>query len=157
MLDHIDFPLTNTQISNFILEKEYTTYFTIQQAISELIGAELIYSESTHNNTCYYITSTGKETLSYFSDKISLAIKNDVLSYFAENNIKLKQEISVIADYYKTTTQEYAVRCQIKEKEHPLIDLTITVKTKEQAEAVCSNWKKQNEDVYGYLMDLLIK
>ena len=36
MLDHVDFPLTNTQISNFVLEKEYTTYFTIQQAISEL-------------------------------------------------------------------------------------------------------------------------
>ncbi len=157
MLDHVDFPLTNTQISNFVLEKEYTTYFTIQQAISELISAELIRAESTHNNTCYYMMPAGRETLSYFPDKISAAIKADVLSYFAENKIELKQEISVIADYYKTTAQEYAVRCQIKEKEHSLIDLTITLKTKEQAEAACSNWNKQNEEVYAYLMDLLIK
>ena len=42
MLDHVDFPLTNTQISNFVLDKEYTTYFTIQQTISELISSELI-------------------------------------------------------------------------------------------------------------------
>lgn len=157
MLDHVDFPLTNTQISNFLLDKEYTTYFTIQQAINELIGAELIHAKSTHNNTCYYITPAGRETLSFFPDKISSAIKADVLTYFAENKMELKQEISVIADYYKTTAQEYAVRCQIKEKDRALVDLTITAKTKEQAEAVCENWKKQNEEVYAFLMDLLIK
>ncbi|MCI8300384.1 MAG: DUF4364 family protein [Lachnospiraceae bacterium] len=157
MLDHVDFPLTNTQISNFVLEKEYTTYFTIQQAISELISAELVRTESTHNNTHYYITPAGRETLSYFPDKISPAIKSDVLSYFAENNMELRQEISVIADYYKTTGQEFAARCQIKEKEYSLIDLTIAVKTREQAEAVCANWQKQNEEVYAYLMDLLMK
>ena len=27
MLDKVDFPLTTSQISEFILEKEYTTYF----------------------------------------------------------------------------------------------------------------------------------
>ena len=32
MLDQVDFPLTNTQISNFMLNKDYTTYFTVQQA-----------------------------------------------------------------------------------------------------------------------------
>ena len=99
MLDHVDFPLTNTQISNFVLEKEYTTYFTIQQAISELISAELIRTESTHNNTHYYITPAGRETLSYFPDKISPGIKEDVLSYFAENKIEIQLEISCFAEY----------------------------------------------------------
>lgn len=71
--------------------------------------------------------------------------------------MKLKQEISMIADYYKTTAQEFAVRCQIKEKNRSLIDLTITVKSKAEAQAICSNWNSLHEDVYGYLMDLLLK
>ena len=100
MLDHVDFPLTNTQISNFVLDKGYTTYFTIQQAINGLLSAELIHAKPTHNNTCYYITPAGRETLSFFPDKISSAIKADVLTYFAENKMELRQEISVIADYY---------------------------------------------------------
>lgn len=157
MLDKVDFPLTNTQISNFMLNKDYTTYFTIQQAISELIDAELIRTESTYNNTHYYITPAGRETLSYFPDKISDAIKADVIDYFQENQMKLKQEISMITDYYKTTAQEFAVRCQIKEKNRSLIDLTITVKSKAEAQAICSNWNSLHEDVYGYLMDLLLK
>ena len=49
MLDHVDFPLTNTQISSFVLEKDYTTYFTIQQVISELLSTDLIRKEPTQN------------------------------------------------------------------------------------------------------------
>ena len=36
MLDKISFPLSNAQLSEFILEKEYTDYFTVQSALSEL-------------------------------------------------------------------------------------------------------------------------
>ena len=51
MLDKVDFPLTNTQITNFIQEKDYTDYFTVQQTLSELLDSDLIIAESTHNNT----------------------------------------------------------------------------------------------------------
>ena len=35
MLEHIDFPLSNAQISDFFLDREYTDYFTIQQVIHD--------------------------------------------------------------------------------------------------------------------------
>ena len=157
MLDKADSPLTNTQISNFILEKEYTTYFTLQQALNELVTSALVRTESTHNNTFYHITPSGKETLSFFPDKISDAIKQDVISYFEANHMELKQEIRVLANYYKTTAQNYDVQCQIKERGVSIINLTIKAGSREQAEAICQNWKKQNEEVYAYRMDLLLQ
>ena len=45
ILNRVDFPLTNAQISEFILEEGYTTYFKLQQAISELVEANLIREE----------------------------------------------------------------------------------------------------------------
>ena len=36
MLDHVNFPLTNSQLTDFFLDHEYTTYFTLQQALNEL-------------------------------------------------------------------------------------------------------------------------
>ena len=42
MLSKVDFPLTNAQISEFILDEGYTTYFKLQQAISELIESGFI-------------------------------------------------------------------------------------------------------------------
>lgn len=157
MLDKVDFPLSNTQISNFFLEQDYTDYFTVQQIISGLLDSDLIRAESTHSNTQYYITSLGQETLKFFGDKISPAIQKDLVSYFEKNKMELKNENSVIADYYKSTVPGFDVRCQIKEKDSPIIDLTIHVKTKAQAEAVCKNWQEQNTEVYAYLMDMLIR
>ncbi len=157
MLDKVDFPLSNTQLTNFFLEHEYTDYFRVQQVISDLLDAELIRTESTHNNTHYYITAAGKETLNLLKDKISDAIELDIINYFAENKLELRNDNSIIADYYRTPNRDFAVRCQYRQKDTNLIDLTLSVKTKEQAEAICNNWKKQNEDVYMYLMDILMK
>lgn len=157
MLEKVDFPLTNTQISDFFLGKEYTDYFTIQQVIHDLFESELIRMESTHKNTQYTSTPAGKETLKYFQDKISTSIQEDVLSYFSDKKVELKNENSILADYYKTPEQEYAARCQIKEKGVSRLDFTLTVKTKEQAEAICQNWKDQSDEVYACLMDMLLK
>lgn len=157
MLDKVDFPLTNTQISDFFLEQEYTDYFRVQQVLSDLSDANLIRSESTHNNTQYHITAAGKETLGFFRDKITDAIEHDTIAYFEKNKVNMRLDNSIIADYYKTPNHDYAVRCQYRMRDANLIDLTLTVGKKEQAEAICNNWKKQNEDVYIYLMDILMK
>ncbi len=42
MLKQVNFPLTNAQLSSFFLDREYTTYFTLQQALNELLEAGLI-------------------------------------------------------------------------------------------------------------------
>ena len=147
MLDKVDFPLSNTQLTDFFLEHEYTDYFRVQQVISDLLDAELIRTESTHNNTHYYITAAGKETLNLLKDKISDAIELDIINYFAENKLELRNDNSIIADYYRTPNRDFAVRCQYRQKDTNLIDLTLTVKTKEQAEAICKNWKRQTEEV----------
>ncbi|MCU6763672.1 Uncharacterised protein [uncultured Roseburia sp.] len=157
MLNKVDFPLTNTQITNFILENDYTDYFTVQQTFSDLADSGLITAESTHNNTRYHITAEGQQVLKFFSGKISEAIKDDIITYLRNNKWNLKNETSIFADYYRTTDSAYAVRCQMKDGEKSLIDLTLTVSSKEQASAVCKNWQEQNDRIYSLLMDELIK
>ena len=113
--------------------------------------------ESTHSNTQYTLTAAGKETLGFFKDKITDGIESDVKSFFTDNKLEFRQENSILADYYRTTDHKYAVRCQVRSESTTIIDLTLSVSTKEQAEAICSNWKNQNEDVYAYLMDMLLR
>ena len=157
MLSKAGFPLTNTQISNFFLSEEYTDYFRVQEVLGDLVDTNLIVAESTHSNTQYTLTAAGKETLGFFKDKINDGIEADIMKFFEENKLEFRQEKSILADYYKTTNQTYAVRCQVRSDGNPIIDLTLSVTTKEQAEAICNNWKNQNEDVYAYLMDMLLK
>ena len=60
MLKQVNFPLTNAQLSNFFLDREYPTYFTLQQALNELLEAGLIKMQTLHNSTRYEITREAK-------------------------------------------------------------------------------------------------
>ena len=157
MLDTADFPLFNTQISNFFLDRDYTDYFRVQEVIGDLLEAGLILAENTHSNTQYKLTDSGRETLHFFKSKLNDEIEEDVKNFFKENQIELRQENSLLANYYLTTGSKYAARCQARSDTETLVDLTLLVQTKEQAETICSNWKEQNEEVYTYLMDILLK
>lgn len=156
MLDKVDFPLTNGQISEFILDKGYTTYFTLQQAISEMVEAALIREETTHNRTLYHLTEEGAETIQFFRNHISAAIQEDIDNYIEEKNYDLKNEVSTKADYYKNPNNEWAVRFQIIEHSAPLIDLTLTVPTEAEAIRMVNNWNRRNQEIYAMLMQQLL-
>ena len=66
MLDRVNSPMTNAQISEFVLEKGYTTYFTLQEVLNTLISDGFITEESYHSSTHYTITDSGRETINFF-------------------------------------------------------------------------------------------
>ncbi len=157
MLAHVNFPLTNGQITDFFIEHEYTTYFTLQQVINELLDAGLIKMESSHNTSRYEITSEGADTLSFFGNTISTGIIQDINDYLAKNKFRLRNEVSVISDYYKSTNQDYIVHCEAREGKSILISLDVSVPDKNQAEIMCSNWHECSQDIYSYTMKQLMK
>lgn len=156
MLDQVDFPLSNTQFSDFFLYQDYTDYFSVQEVLNDLVDAQMLRTRSTHSNTQYILTDIGKETLHMLKDRITPGIADDVADFFDKNMLTMKSENSVIADYFRTSKGNYMVRCQVYEERTPLVDLALHVPTRDQAESICAHWRKQNEDVYAYLMDLLL-
>lgn len=156
MLKKIDFSMTNAQISNFVLDQGYTTYFTLQSVLAELTEAGLIHQETIQNTSFYTITPEGEETIGFFGNKISRSIRDDIDKYLKENKMQLRNELSVIADYYRNTVGEYSVRCRVKEKNSDLIDLTLSVPEEAQAKAICRQWQKKCQTVYEYIMQELM-
>lgn len=156
MLKKVEFPLTNSQISEFILDEGYTNYFTLQQAISELVGAGFIHEESTHSRTFYHLTEEGEQTLEFFKNNISPAIQDDINTFLAHKKYELKNEVSVKSDYYPNSNNEFSVRCQVFEQGSPLIELTVTVPTESEAQTISNNWTKKNQEVYASIMSALL-
>ncbi len=155
MLNRVTFPMTTAQVSDFILEKEYTNFLTLQQVINELTDAALISSETIRNRTHLSITPDGLETLTFFENRISDAIKEDINIFFRENEYTLRNEVSVLGDYYKSTSGEYDAHLIVKERGVNLVDLTMSVPTEEIAASICDNWQKKNQEIYQYLVSQL--
>ena len=155
MLTRVDFPLTKALVGDFILGKEYTNFLTLQQAIGELIDAGLVTAQSIRNRTHLTITGEGRETLRFFQNQINDSIKSDIDDFFRENEIELRNEVSILADYYKSTSGEYEAHLVAKDKNVDLVNITISVPSEETAAAICDNWQKKNQDIYQYLISQL--
>ncbi len=156
MLSKVNFPLTNSQISEFIIEHEYTNYFTVQKALAEAIESELIRPETTYKKTIYHLTPSGIETNTYFHTDLSPDIREEIDGYLAEKKFALKNDTDVISDYYKNTNGEFSVNLQIRDNHASLIDLTISVPTESVAESIANNWNNKNQEVYSLLMKHLL-
>ena len=137
MLDRVDFPLTTSQIS-------------------ELTDSGLLKIELTHNRTLYNLTEEGAATINYFRNKISPEIRQEIDNFINEKKYDLKEEVSVKSDYYLNTNHEYEVKCQILENGSHLIDMTLTVPTQTEAEAIVNNWNRKNQEIYALLLSQLL-
>ena len=156
MLHQVNFPLTNAQLSNFLLDREYTTYFTLQQALNELLDAGLVKKETMRNSSRYEITKEGEETLEFFGKNISPAIVSDMDEYLKQNRFRMRNEVGLISDFYTSTTQDYIVHCEVREGTAVLVNLDISVPDKEQAEIMCNHWKDRSQEIYAYVMKSLM-
>lgn len=156
MLHQVNFPLTNAQLSNFFLDREYTTYFTLQQALNELLDAGLVKKETMRNSSRYEITKEGEETLEFFGKNISPAIISDMDEYLKQNRFRMRNEVGLISDFYKSTNQDYIVHCEVREGKAVLVNLDISVPDKEQAEIMCNHWKDRSQEIYAYVMKSLM-
>ena len=92
----------------------------------------------------------------YFKGDISPAIQKDINDFLKDKKYDLKNEVSVKTDYYRTPAGEYAVQCQVLEQNAPLIDLTLTVPSEEEAQTISGNWAKKNQELYALIMEHLL-
>ena len=157
MLNKVTFPLTTAQISDFILEKEYTNFLTLQTVFSELSETGLASSKTILNRTQLLITEEGRSTLNYFENRISDTIKTEVRDYLKAHRLELRNESSVIGNYYKLVNGDYEAELSIKEKDIDLINIKINVPTEELAAVVCDNWQKKNKEIYQSLTENLFQ
>ena len=156
LLREADSPLTGSQIMDFVLGKEYTNYFTLRKVLSELEETGHVTVSSSHNNSLYRITGAGENTLDYLGDKISDAIRQDIRSYLVEKKVESRNGLSVTADYYQGNDSDYLVRCQVREQNSTLIDLTLSVPSEREAVTMCNRWRGKSQEIYAYVMKSLL-
>lgn len=150
-------PVPASYISDFVLGMDYTDYFTLQQSLSELEDTNLVLTEQTTNATLLSITKSGQDTLSHYAERVSESIRTDVANFLREHEMEIREDVTSVCEYHRTESGKFAVHCRLKEENEPLVDLTLSCRSKEQAEAICTQWKAKSFDVYALLMDELLQ
>lgn len=156
LIKRVDFPLSNSQISEFIIEKGYTNYFNVQRAFHELEEEEMLRTRTIRNMSHYYLTDEGNEAIDMFEYQIPNSIQDDISQFLDEKEYALRKETDLEADFFPAKRDEYTVRLKIKEKDSLLLELNLNVVSREQAVHICDHWNEKHSEVYSSLIQQLL-
>ena len=157
ILDKINMDLTNSQITQVILETDMMNYFSLQQILSQLMDSKFIKPYKDSGREYYCLTQKGLETLEYFLNRIpeSYAIKID--EYIKNNKESLLADTQVKSSFVKQSENEFIVNLRVIENKSNLIDLNLNVSSEKQAKQICNNWNNNASNMYAEVINLLIR
>ncbi|MCI5623701.1 MULTISPECIES: DUF4364 family protein [Anaerostipes] len=156
LIGKVDFPLSNSQVSEFIIEKGYTNYFNVQRAFHELEEEEMLRIKTIRNMSHYSLTEEGKEAIDMFEYQIPNSIKEDIGQFLDEKEYELRKETDLEADFFPAKRDEYTVHLRIKEKGSLLLELNLNVVSREQAVHICDHWNQMHSEIYSTLIQKLL-
>jgi len=156
ILDKINSDLTNSQITQVVLETDIMNYFSLQEVLSELLETRFLNTYKEANKEYYCITQRGFETLESLIDRIPQDVGSKISNYIKRNKQKVLVNTEIIATFKKHTEYEFIVNLKVIESRRDLINLSINVSSEKQALLICNNWKKNASFMYAEIIQSLI-
>lgn len=156
LLYQMDLPMTISQMAEFAVDGEYMDYFSFQQYLHELEEEDLIEFKVENDNNVYALKPDGEKVLNYFSKQIPNSKRTAVLDYIKKNKRRIKTEFSVVANYFYNSENDYVVKCGVYEDTKILMEINVSVPTKEDAKLLKKNWKNNVPHLYGGILHTLL-
>lgn len=155
IVDKINLPISNIQLTEIVLENKLINYFTLQEYIEELISSGLLNKVNQNNKDRLVISDKGKEVLSLFKNRLSKEELLKLDSYIDNKMNLIKKEATVFADYTIENSNSYVVTLNASENNIPLIEVKLTVASNKQARELCDKWKENPSDLYTKIIKAL--
>ncbi|NLU52164.1 MAG: DUF4364 family protein [Clostridiaceae bacterium] len=155
-LDRVKIPVSNMQLTRIMLENRYMNYFLLQQNLHEMRMDNLIVTETRDNIDYYSLSAEGAKMLELFKDLVPYGIRTRIEENIDSIRSFIRLETSIIAEYTLENENEYQVKCRIVEDFNPLIDIRISVGSREDARSICQNWKSHAKEIYPQVIGVLL-
>ncbi len=156
ILNKVDMDLTNSQITQVILDTETMNYFSLQSFLSELMESKFLTNYRDSGRDYYSLTQKGLEILEYFLSIIPKEISIKLDDYLSKNLQQILTDTEVKSSFIKQCENEFIVNLKVIENQSNLIDLNLNVASEKQANLICNNWKQNAAYMYAEIINLLI-
>lgn len=154
IFDKVDMPLSNSAITQIVLENNLINYFSLQQYLSELIKNAFLVDLKDDRRHMLKLTESGKSTLHFFINRIPEKKKNFVDEYVKNNIVSIKNEIQIFAEYLPDTNGKYIVTLKLLNGSDILVELKLPAFSNAEAKNICSRWKDESEDIYKNILGM---
>jgi len=155
-MNRVRIPVSNMQLTRIMLENRFINYFLLQHCIHEMQKDELIITETRENIDYYTPSAEGLKMLEMFIDLLPVGLRARLDENIDAIRSVMRLETSIVAEYTLENEDEYEVKCKILEDFKPLIDIRLSVGSREDARSICNNWKTHAKEIYPEVIAVLL-
>jgi predicted transcriptional regulator len=155
ILKYINTPLTDIEITNFVLDNNIMDYFTLQQLLSDLCDSNFIMQNSKNTIEYFSISEEGTAALDMFGEKLPDYFIKQVEQNFSTLKMEIKKNRELLGHYYKKQEDEFIVSLQVVENESTIFSLSINVPDEELAKNMCRKWDSNPEGIFSGIIKIL--
>ncbi len=157
VLKTVEEPVPDDTLTELIMAPGLINYFSYCRCLSGLIEAGFVRRNlDSMGKALYDITESGCSVLSSLRYMISGGLGAAYESYISNHKDDIRKRTRIDAGWTRDAKGNYFVHCFVREGLKAVIDITLPVADREDAEAIVSSWKKGASDKYiGILKTLL--
>ena len=133
------------------------SYFDYQSCMHELEEDAFIAAVPRAYGQAYRVSVRGADVLDQFVESLPVSLREKLEHYAREHREEMLLETQMISDMEELPSGGYLVRMRALEQNAVIMELTLRVATRDMAQRLRSNWEKESEPLYTYLLTSLLK
>lgn len=153
-LDRIG-PCTELQLLQFFFEGDILNYFDMMFALNDLCARGQTARTQKKAGYLYALTEAGREALSLFGSRVPASLK----TLLAETGEAWKNRFLEEEQYPVSVKQKSRGECELElavvEQDMEMLHLSLTLPSREMADALAGKWAKKAGEVYETVFRLL--
>lgn len=156
IVNNIGVAISNSQLTQIVLENNLMDYFMLQQFLGELKDSSFIIEENIDEKHILTITDMGKSTLSYFINRIPESLLENIDEILSIQKQKIILNTQVTAEYIRLEDDSYLVTLKVVENDLSIINLELNVANNKQAKDICAKWKNNASKFYSQIINMFM-
>ena len=145
----VETPVTPQTIYELCYQDDSLSYFDVQESIPQMVKTGHL--EELPNER-YVITEKGRAAEEITADSVAFTVRERARVAVERYNKNLKREQFLRSEITRKEDGEYRVRMELDDLRGPLMDLTLTAPSLQQARRLEAGYRKNAELVYQAVM-----
>jgi len=157
LINRMEISLSLALITDIVIGNDFMDHFTLGETLADMVDQDLLSLEREDANTSRYtVTDHGLETLELFNDHLSRPLRNKINQYIEEHRGKIKREFESSVNYFPNAeNNEFQVKCGVYEDKRVVLELVLSVDTREQAKLIQANWRLNPSAIYQKIIEAI--
>ncbi len=157
LVDKMEVPISDSKLTEFILESNYMNIFRLRECLHELEQANYIEKTTDNSTARYFITESGMQALDHFHKQVPTVIKNNIIKFVEENRSAIRRDYEITANIFPDNNGEILVRCGAYDNGVLLMELNVNVYSNRDARVICNNWKTNANSIFNTIITEITK